>query len=261
MLKIAVSGKGGVGKTTFSALLAGTLAMHGTQVIAVDADPDANLPSALGVPLEDPITPLAEMHDFIAERTGTKEDAIGGYFKLNPRVDDIPDRFARRLGNIRLLVLGGVSKGGGGCICPATTVLKALLVHLLLGRDDAIVMDMEAGIEHLGRATAQSMDALMLVVDEGPWSVQTALRVKDLAGDLGLKKIFAVANRITNPDRLADIAKRLGGIPLLGHLDLDPRLVNSIVSTDGDGSFQPSPALLDYRPMIDSIIARVNEMA
>lgn len=260
MIKIAISGKGGVGKTTFSALLTATLAMQGSQVIAVDADPDANLPSALGLPFDDPIAPLSEMHDFIAERTGTKE--IGGYFKLNPRVDDIPERFACHLGNIRLLVLGGVSKGGGGCICPASTVLKALMVHLVLGRDDAVVMDMEAGIEHLGRATAQSMDALGLVVDEGPWSVQTALRVKELAGDLGLKRLFAVANRIQNADAVSRIAARLGevGVPLLGHLPVDPRLVQSVIRPDGDSQFAPTEALLHYRPMVEQIIEQVKTL-
>ena len=254
-MKIAVSGKGGVGKTTVSALLTAGLSMTGHGVIAVDADPDANLPAALGVDDPDAIKPLCQMKEMIAERTGI-QDAPGGYFKLNPRVDDIPETYARRIGNIHLLVLGGVSKGGGGCICPATTVLKALLVHLVLGRQEAIVMDMEAGIEHLGRATAQSMDALLLVVDEGPWSVQTALRVRDLAGDIGLKKLFAVANRISDPGVLAGIAAKLDGIPLLGHLPYDKDLARSLLETS-NGQVRPSPACARHLPRIHEMLRQI----
>ncbi|MBI5722884.1 MAG: AAA family ATPase [Planctomycetes bacterium] len=263
-MKIAVSGKGGVGKTTVSALLAAAWALRGRGVIAVDADPDANLASALGVPADEQITPLCEMEEMIAERTGAK-DQYGGYFKLNPRVDDLPEKYARRIGeHIHLLVLGGVSKGGGGCICPATTVLKALLVYLVLGRDEAIVMDMEAGIEHLGRATAQSMDALLLVVDDGPWSVQTALRIKKLAGDLGLKNLFAVANRMgdgtgnpADPATLAAIAGRLDGIPLIGQLPCDRRLAAGVL-TAADGQVRPSQATLAHLPAIQAVLDQLD---
>jgi CO dehydrogenase maturation factor len=254
-MKIAVSGKGGVGKTTVSALLAAGLSLTGHGVIAVDADPDANLPAALGVADDEPLTPLCRMEELIAERTGSK-DGPGGYFKLNPRVDNIPETYARRIGNIRLLVLGGVSKGGGGCICPATTILKALLVHLVLGREEAIVMDMEAGIEHLGRATAQSMDALILVVDEGPWSVQTALRVRDLADDIGLRKLFAVANRLSDPAELAAVAGRLDGIPLIGHLPFDRGLARSILDISG-GQVHPSLACARHLPAVREMLRQV----
>jgi len=233
-MKIAISGKGGVGKTTLAALLAGTLESKGRGVIALDADPDANLAAALGIPADEPITPLSEMRDLIAERTLSK-DAYGGYFKLNPRVDDIPEKYARRIGHIRLLVLGGVAKGGAGCICPATALLKALLVHLVLGRDEAVIMDMEAGIEHLGRATAQSMDAMILVVDEGPWSIQTAHRAAKLAGDIGLKRLFAVANRVTESTDLDGIARSLGSIPLIGQLPYDKRLAAGVLQIANGG--------------------------
>ncbi len=254
-MKIAVSGKGGVGKTTFSAMLSATLALEGRNVIAVDADPDANLPSALGVPDSEPIVPLAEMEDFIMERTGAK-DAYGGYFKLNPRVDDIPEQFARRIGNIHLLVLGGVTKGGGGCICPATAVLKALLTHLVLGREDAVVMDMEAGIEHLGRATAQSMDALVVVVDGGSWSAQTALRARKLAVDLGIPRVLAVVNRVRPTTDLDAIQKQLGDVPLIGQLPQDDRLSQPVIA-HADGAIQPGPALREFLPTMQAIVARL----
>ncbi|MCP4374939.1 MAG: AAA family ATPase [bacterium] len=264
-MKIAISGKGGVGKTTLSSMLSGVLALDGRRVIAIDADPDANLASGLGVPDDMKVVPLAEMHDLIAERTGA-QDQPGGYFQLNPRVDDIPDEYALKIGNIRMLALGGVSQGGGGCICPATTIVKALLVHLIIGRDDALVMDMEAGLEHLGRATAQSMDALIVVVNPDRWSVQTAGRVSGLAADLGIKNIFAVVNRLGAPGqadedevqaKLKQIQTALGDVPLIGSLPTDPRLGEGVLKIDPDGGIEPTEALITHFHAIESIIAAV----
>ena len=252
-MKIAVSGKGGVGKTTLSAMLAGTLALKGRRVIAIDADPDANLASALGVPPDERPTPVAEMRELIKERTGAT-DGYGGYFKLNPKVDDIPETYARQIGSIRLLVLGGISRGGGGCLCPASALVKALVTHLVLGKGDAIVMDMEAGIEHLGRATAQSMDALIIVVNESPWSVQTALRVRDLAGDIGLKGLFAVANAVRGPANLERIRSELGEIPLIGHLPYDEQLRTAVVGA-ADGGVEPSKALTAHLATVEGILS------
>jgi CO dehydrogenase maturation factor len=256
-MKLAISGKGGVGKTTLSAMLAGAWALRGHSVIAIDADPDANLASALGVPGEEPITPLAEMKSLIRERTGSESD-YGGFFKLNPRVDDIPDRYARRIGTIRLLVLGGIRKGGDGCLCPATALLKALLIHVVLGREEAIIMDMEAGIEHLGRATAQSMDALIVVVDATPWSAQTALRVQKLADDIGVKRVFAVANRIAGKADLEKARGQLGRILLIGHLGVDDRLAAGVVRPAAGGGIEASQSLKDNLPAVEGILAEVN---
>jgi len=253
-MKAAITGKGGVGKTTLAAMLAGALALKGRDVIAVDADPDANLGSAFGVPPDEPITPLAEMRQLIEQRTGSAS-GFSGYFKLNPKVDDIPENFSRKIGNIRLLVLGGVKAGGDGCICPASALLKALLVHLVLGRDDAVIMDMEAGIEHLGRATAQTMDALVVVADPGPWSTQTAHRVKKLAGDLGMNKIVAVANRISRPDEIDSIREQLGDIPLVGHLPEDGRLRKNILEITPDGKVRAGEALSAHLSSAEEILA------
>jgi len=253
-MKIAISGKGGVGKTTLSAMLATAWHCRERNVIALDADPDANLAAALGVSSKDEPTPLAQMHDLIEDRTGSA-DNYGGYFKLNPKVDDIPDRYAVCMGSVRLLALGGVSKGGSGCICPATALVKALLSHLLLGRDDAIVMDMEAGLEHLGRATVESMDALLVVVDGGPWSIKTALRVRQLGRDIGMKKIFAVANRLTGQVPAEQIRDRLEGMPLLGQLPRDLRLQSPMMQIVDDGTVQPSQAMLDHLGTIEGILS------
>jgi len=164
-MKLAISGKGGVGKTTFAALLARSLEKQGKHVLAIDADPDANFAAALGIEDSDKITPISEMKDLVSERTGAKPGTIGGFFKLNPKVDDLPDALSVKMGNIKLMRLGGVPKGGGGCICPESTLLKALVMHIVLARDEVVVLDMEAGIEHLGRATAQAVDKLIIVVE------------------------------------------------------------------------------------------------
>jgi CO dehydrogenase maturation factor len=254
-MKIAVTGKGGVGKTTLSGMLACHLASDGREVVAVDADPDANLASALGVPADEPVTPISEMTDMIAERTGSK-DNYGGYFQLNPRVDDIPEQYARRIGSIRLLLLGGVTQGGAGCICPATALVKALLSHLVLGRDGAVVMDTEAGIEHLGRATAESMDALLVVVDGGPWSLQTAGRIRHLAGQIGLRRVFAVANRVSDAAHLEAVRGQLGDVPLIGHLGYDPLLSGGVVQIV-DGQARPTDACRAQTENIRGILSEL----
>jgi len=255
-MKIAITGKGGVGKTTLSGMLSCLLAGQGRQVVAVDADPDANLASCLGVPADDPVTPISEMTDLIEQRTGAK-DNYGGYFQINPKVDDIPEKFARRLGNIHLLALGGVRTGGAGCICPATAVIKALLTHLVLARGGAVVMDMEAGIEHLGRATAESMDGLVVVVTPSPWSVETAHRIRTLASQVGLKRLFAVANCITDPAQIEPIRRQLGDIPLIGHLELDPELMSGVIKLDS-GRPVPTAAFRRQQLAAEGIL---NELA
>ena len=255
-MKLAVSGKGGVGKTTLSALLAAALSRQGQEVVAIDADPDANLAWALGIPPQEDITPLAAMRQLIAERTGAKGD-YGAFFKLNPRVDDIPEQYARRIGHIRLLVLGGIRRGGEGCLCPASALLKALLVHLVLGRGEHLIMDMEAGIEHLGRATAQSMDALVVVVDSTSWSTQTAHRVRRLDADVGLHRVLAVANRVNGPKEMDSIVTELGDIPLVGTVPTDGQLAAGIVTIGPDGRAEPREAIADSLKAVEGILSEI----
>jgi len=197
-MKIAVSGKGGVGKTTFTALLARALNLNNKQILVIDADPDANLASAIGIKNADKIIPISEMKELILERTEAKPGSIGGFFKLNPRVDDLPDQLSAIYENIKLMRLGGVKKGGAGCICPETTLLKALVMHVVIFRDEYVILDMEAGIEHLGRGTAKSVDKLFIVVEPGRRSIETALNIKKLGADIGLNKISIIGNKIRN---------------------------------------------------------------
>ncbi len=227
-MKIAVSGKGGVGKTTVSAFLSMWLANQGHKVLAIDADPDSNLGTALGVPNARDILPLTHMKELIAERTGAMPGTFGGFFKMNPKVDDLPEKIAVPVReNLKLLVMGGVKKGGGGCVCPENVMLKNLVVHLILGRDEVIIMDMEAGIEHLGRATSAGVDLLLLVVEPGRRSIETAVRIKELAEDINLKRLGVVANKVRSDDDKEFIKKALPGFELVGFLPYDPKIIEA----------------------------------
>ncbi|HDS16983.1 MAG TPA: carbon monoxide dehydrogenase [Proteobacteria bacterium] len=226
-MKIAISGKGGVGKTTLAGTLARVMAADEHKVLAIDADPDANLASALGFAREEvvKITPFAEMTAFIEERTGAKKGTYGGMFKLNPKVDDIPERFSLCRDNLKLLVLGTIPEGGGGCYCPESVILKYLLRHLLLQRDESIILDMEAGLEHLGRGATRGIDAFVVVVEPGSRSLQTAHQIKKLAGDLGVDQVYVVGNKVTSEEDREFILNNLGELKVLGFLDYDQEIV------------------------------------
>lgn len=226
-MKIAVSGKGGVGKTLLSAFLARAFAAGGNRVIAIDADPDANLGATLGIPDAGKIVPISHLKDLIRQRTGAEETAGGLYFKLNPKVDDLPDDYSVSHDGIRLMVMGEVKKGGSGCYCPENALLNSLMSHLLLGRDDVVIMDMAAGIEHLSRGTAQAVDRLIIVVEPGQASMETALRVKQLARDLGIKELAVVGNKVHGADEEAYIRKGTEGLDMLGVIPYDPGLVDA----------------------------------
>lgn len=229
-MKIAVTGKGGVGKTTIASLIARYMADRGNKVIAVDADPDANLASALGFTDIEKIVPISGMEALIEERTGAKPGTSGSLFKLNPRVDDLPEKLWIEQGNIRLMVMGTVKKGGGGCVCPESALLKNLISHLVLYRNEIIILDMEAGIEHLGRGTASAVDVLIVVVEPGRRSLETAEAIKKLAGDIGLKRIAAIGNKIRKDSDREFIVKGLRDISIAGFLPFDNALIESDMS-------------------------------
>lgn len=222
-MKIAISGKGGVGKTTLAALLAQIYADAGRQVLAVDADPSPCLAGALGFPeeLRRQLRPIAEMDELIEERTGAKPGTIGGFFTLNPRVDDIPERFSVIHRGVRLLEMGSVDTGGSGCICPESAMLKTLFTHLLFRKDDVLILDMYAGVEHLGRATVDFVDAMLVVVEPTRRSLGTAAQIKSLAADIGLTRLWLVGNKVKNEAEAAFLAAETPSLPVLGHLPAD----------------------------------------
>jgi len=218
-LKVAIGGKGGVGKTTITALLARCLAADtSNKVIAIDADPVANLAAGLGIDETEPITPIAELRELIAERTGAEPGTMGGFFTLNPKVDDIPDRFSKERDGVKLLVMGTVQSGGSGCICPESTILKALMTHLVLFREDIVVMDMEAGVEHLGRATSASVDALVIVVNPGARSRNAAEKIRKLGKDIGIKRIVVLANRVNDEQDVELIRSSMPDFEIIGFI-------------------------------------------
>lgn len=221
-MKIAVTGKGGVGKTTLTSLLAYHYAGKGQPVLAIDADPSPCLGPALGFPAEKMmrLSPIADMRELIAERTGTTlSEAAGGYFKLNPRVSDIPDRFSQIHNNIRLLLLGAVQQGGSGCICPASALLKQLVRHVMLQRNEVVLLDLYAGVEHLGRGTAEAVDVMVAVAEPTRRSLQTVEQIRVLAADIGIENLLLVGNKVTNADDIRFFEEHSPDLPLIGCLN------------------------------------------
>lgn len=223
-MKLAVTGKGGVGKTTISALMAFSLKSAGHSVIAIDADPDSNLLACMGYPHPESISPIVELKDLIEERTGVKPGTTGSMFKLNPRVDDIPEKYSVNVDGIKVLVAGAVKKGGSGCYCPENALVRTLVSHILLDKNTTLVLDMEAGIEHLGRGTITAVDKLFVVVEPGRRSLETALRIKGLAKDLGLQQISVIGNKIRNETDEERLKHSLNGIDFTGFIPYSDQL-------------------------------------
>ncbi|MHC4742308.1 MAG: ATP-binding protein [Planctomycetota bacterium] len=221
--KIAIGGKGGVGKTTVCAVWAEIFAEDGADVLALDADPTTSLASAFGIAAEQSPEPLISMKELIAERTGTTKEALGAYFKMNPKVSDLPEKYSLDVGNspenrLKLLVLGAITHGGGGCACPEGAFLKALLTHSMLQREEVVLVDLAAGVEFMGRASVQGVEALVLVVEPGARSIETANHMAVMAGELGIGCVGVIANKVTDPAQTATIESQLKNVPLLGSL-------------------------------------------
>jgi len=227
-MKIAIAGKGGVGKTTLTAALARSIARD-ARVVAVDADPNNCLGRALGFAeaVLERIVPLSEMKEMLAERAGTGEG--GGFFALDPPVGDLLKRFGVEQGAITLLVMGTVDEPGAGCVCPESAVLKALLRHLVGLEEMSLVMDMEAGLEHLGRGTAQHVGALLIVAEPTTASARTAARIARLATGLGLRVPGVVVNKASSDEPEEKVRPYLGGLDVIGALPADPRVAGSEV--------------------------------
>ncbi|HMK76465.1 MAG TPA: carbon monoxide dehydrogenase accessory protein CooC [Thermodesulfobacteriota bacterium] len=228
-MKIAISGKGGVGKTTLSGVMARILAHRGRKVLAIDADPDSNLASAIGLPKEAlaKLSPIASMTSMIEERTGAKKGSYGTMFKLNPKVDDIPDDMGVSYQGVKLLLLGCIPQGGGGCFCPENVLLKNLVRHLLVQREEALVIDMEAGLEHLGRGSTGYVDALVIVVEPGQRAMNTARQIKKLGEDLKIKNTMIVGNKVTSEEDRRLIEEQLSDFPVLGHMSFNPKILQA----------------------------------
>ncbi|HUI93043.1 MAG TPA: AAA family ATPase [Chitinivibrionales bacterium] len=230
-LKLAVSGKGGVGKSTLAAALCKVFSQKGLKVLAIDADPDANLASALGLSQErkTKIRPIASETGLIEQRTGAKPGRTGQMFSLSPDVSDVAQKYGLLCNGVSLLVLGAVKSGGGGCACPENAFLKKLIRHLIVQEGETVVIDLEPGIEHLGRATASGVDAMIIVLEPGTRSKETAQRIIALSKDIGLeKKLFFVLNKIRNKDdEKALLTDEFAAVKVLGKIPFDERFIDA----------------------------------
>ena len=242
-MKVAITGKGGVGKTTFASTLCRLYAAEGRTVLAADVDPDANLGLALGFSEEEvnAIVPISKMRKLVEERTGA--NAANKFFKLNPQVSDIPDAYAKEINGVKLLVMGTVETGGSGCVCPEHVMLKAILSSLVFRKDDVVVMDMEAGLEHLGRGTASMMDQFVVVIEPGARSIQTYGKVKELAADLGITQVRVVANKVRSAEDEEFIRSRIPEEDLLGFIHYNADVIDA--DRNGKSPYDFSPEAVE----------------
>lgn len=253
-MKVAITGKGGVGKTTLASTLARLYADEGRTVLAADVDPDANLGLALGLSQEEvnAIVPISKMRTLVEERTGANE--ANKFFKLNPYVADIPDKYAKEIHGVKLLVMGTVDVGGSGCVCPEHVMLKAILSALTYRKNDVVILDMEAGLEHLGRGTAANMDQFLVVIEPGARSVQTYEKVKLLARDLGVEQVRVVANKVRDESDEAFVRSRIPAADLLGCIHYNSQVIDA--DRQGKSPYDFSSAAIDEIRAIKAILDR-----
>ena len=253
-MKVAITGKGGVGKTTLSSTLARLYADEGRTVLAADVDPDANLGLALGLSLDEvnEIVPVAKMKELAKERTAANQSNT--FYKLNPQVSDLPDKLSKNINGVKLLVMGTIDTGGTGCVCPEHVMLKSILSALTYRKNDVVIMDMEAGLEHLGRGTAAHMDQFIVVIEPGARSVQTYRNVKRLAKDLGVKQVRVVANKVRDEQDEAFVRSAIPAEDLLGCIHYNPEIIDA--DRQGKSPYDFSPKAIEEIRMIKAILDR-----
>lgn len=238
-------------------MLARALAAEGKKVLAIDADPNGNLAQAVGYNdgEQGRIIPLIERKDIIKERTGAEPGGFGGAFVMNPKVDDLIDRFSVGVNGIRLMVTGELKEALSGCYCPENALLRSFMSHLFMERDEWVVLDMEAGFEHLTRGTAESVDILLVVIEPGQRSVQTAMKITDLAAQLGIRQVAYVLNKIYEDTDERALGDMLDKDKIIAVMPFDSTAVKADLA--GKAPFDQCHALLgsinDLRNGLDTL--------
>ena len=213
-IRIVITGKGGVGKTTITALLAHLFAGSGYTTLAIDEDPQMNLPYAIGIPRDegDRIVPLSKNFDYVEEKTGARPGAGWGMMlKLNPDVEDVVERFGvKGPGGVNVLVMGTIEQAAGGCLCPENTLLEAVIHYVSLRKNEVILMDTPAGVEHFGRTIARGFDQALLVTDPTFNAVKVVRHATQLARGLGIRTIWLVINRVRSENDVQKVRELMG---------------------------------------------------
>ena len=251
-MKLAITGKGGVGKTTLASTLARLYADEGRTVLAADVDPDANLGLALGLTEEEvnSIVPVSKMKQLAKQRTGANDQ--NSFYKLNPDVSDLPDKLAKNINGVKLLVMGTVDTGGSGCVCPEHVMLRRIISHLMLRSKDVVIMDMEAGLEHLGRGTCESMEQFIVVIEPGARSIQTYKNVKRLAADLGIRQVRVVANKVRSAEDEEFVRSKIPAEDLLGFIHYNTEVIDA--DRQGKAPYDVSQSATDEIRKIKAIL-------
>ncbi|MEG0997585.1 MAG: P-loop NTPase [Clostridiales bacterium] len=254
-MKFAVSGKGGVGKTTLSANLAFRMKDRGYQVFAIDADPDLSLGTVLGIPEEEinKLQPIVEMRQMITDRT----QGDGSFYVLNPEVDDILDDFSIDVNGIKFLKMGAIKTGGSSCYCLENTFLNSLVSAIVIKRKEAVLLDMGAGIEHLTRGTSRCVDCLVIVTEPSVVSTDTAKVTRKLAEEIGIKHIYYVGNKIRRPEEIEFLKSRLPQENILGTISYNDYLLDQAMGIElNEDSDDAKRFKKEIDAIFDSIVAR-----
>jgi CO dehydrogenase maturation factor len=257
-MKIAVAGKGGVGKTLVAAGLAWSFSRRGFRTIAVDADPTPNLGVSLGLSIREAsaILPISENASLIESKTRT---GFPGVYSLTFSVDDvIRDYAVPTPSGARLLVMGTVKAMGSGCSCAANTVLRNLIRHLVVDRDEALVLDMEAGLEHLGRGTTEGVDVMLVVTDANAKSLETARIISRMAAESGVPNVILAGNRIGSEDemRIISVFARENESRLVGMIPFDPAVIKAGIGADPVMVLEGTPAMKEIERITESLLSR-----
>lgn len=239
-MKIALSGKGGAGKTTIASMLIHLYRQAGYKVYAVDADPNRHLGPALGFSEEKELTPILEMKKLIKERMGVTDLSFAPMFKMNPDVEDLPNKYALEHDGVRLMVLGGLPGGGTGCACPENVFLKNLLHEVITSTDEVVIADMEAGLEHFGRGTAEAVDVLLIIVEPSRASLDVARRAQKLAGDIRIRTIHFMGNKVRSDKEKRFLEEHVP--EMLGFLPYSEEMLDG--EREGVASWSRNPEIL-----------------